>query len=659
MFLLNSPFCLAHEASNSIDLTEIPIDQLVTMDVSSASKIASQVSMAPSAVSIVTADDIKNYGYRTIAEILESMRGLYVTKDRAYSFSGGRGFGRPGDFAGRIMLLLDGTQVNNNIYNSAGIGYTAIIDPALIERVEYVSGPGSAIYGNNAFFGIINIVTKHGHDINGLQLTGEVASFNSKDAKINYGKRLDNGADILLSASGFNSDGQNLFFPDTVQAIPGSDGVARGLDGEKSRHVFGKIEWDNWFAEIAYTNRNKDVPTAPFGADFNKPYSYEDSTLEANVKYHHQLNDALKVSLHSYYGQYHYRGRFTYSSFLFPGAPNWREHSDGAWWGINAQFVGTWFDNQRIVFGTEYRDDFKQDIHIPIDDFDTHEKTLSIYAQDEITLSSKIILNIGGRYDINKSFMNYMSHDLSPRLALIYKPLDSTSLKLSWSSAYRRSNPFEKYYTDGSLLPNPELKSEHIEASELVLEHDFGNSTRLLASAYQYNTHDYIKSTRASANTSRYTNTDGDEARGVEFEFEKHWLNDIKLKTSAIIQYTKDNEDNWVVNSPKRIAKANISTPLWHKDWRASFEMQAYSKRLTERDSIASGYSVANLTLTADELLPNLDLSFGIRNLFDRDYVAVAPRSNLYQTTIPQDCRSYWFRMSYDFKWYNALIIYF
>jgi iron complex outermembrane receptor protein len=97
---------------NQGDLTQIPIEQLVTMDVQRASKIASQISAAPSAVSIVTADDIKAYGYHTLAEILESLRGLYITNDRAYSYLGGRGFGQPGDYAGRTMLTAEGVARN-------------------------------------------------------------------------------------------------------------------------------------------------------------------------------------------------------------------------------------------------------------------------------------------------------------------------------------------------------------------------------------------------------------------------------------------------------------------------------------------------------------------------------------------------------------------
>ncbi len=627
------------DVSSQGDLIQIPIEQLVTMDVQSASRIASQISVAPSAVSIVTADDIKAYGYHTLAEILESMRGLYITNDRAYSFLGGRGFGRPGDFTGRIMLLLDGSQVNNNIYNSAGLGYTGIIDPSLIERVEYVSGPGSTIYGNNAFFGIINVVTKHGHDINGLQVSGEVSSYQGREAKVNYGKRLENGAELLLSASGFNSQGQHHYFPNA----PG-DGVARHLDELQSQHLFSKLEWNNWFAEIAYSTRKKDIPTAPYGADFNAPYNYEDTTLEASLKHDRQLNPSLQMSLHGYYGKYDYHGLATYS------ATPWQEESLGQWWGLNAQFIGTWFQNQRILFGSEFRYDFKQQISNPASDLGTHEKTLSIYAQDEITLNPRWKANVGARIDANKDVSGHISDDISPRLALIYQPLDSTILKLSWSTAFRRANPFEKHYSDGSLLPNPSIKPERIEATELVLEHHLDRDTRLLGSIYHYQTQDYIRSVSVGAGQSQFVNTDGGSTDGAELEFEKHWENDVRLRTSAAIQRAEDGDGRWQVNSPRQIGKVNLSVPFVSRAWRAAFELQTYSDRKTEHDTTVSGYSLANLTVSADRLLPNLGVALGVRNLFDRDYAAVAPRSNNLQTVIPQDGRTYWLRMTYDFK---------
>ncbi|MDD2933927.1 MAG: TonB-dependent receptor [Methylotenera sp.] len=637
---------LAEDADvrNQGDLTQIPIEQLVTMNVQSASKIANQISIAPSAVSIVTAEDIKAYGYHTLAEILESMRGLYITNDRAYSFLGGRGFGRPGDFTGRIMLLLDGSQINNNIYNSAGLAYTGIIDPSMIERVEYVSGPGSAVYGNNAFFGIINIITKQGHDINGLQVVGEVSSYGGRDAKINYGKRLDNGAEVLFSASGFNSDGQDHYF---ANANHGSGGVAHNLDDQQSRHLFGKVEWSEWVAQVAYSTRKKDVPTAPYGADFNAPYNYEDTSLEASLKHDRQLSQSVQMSLNGYYGHYGYRGLATY------GTP-WNEASDGQWWGLNAQFVGSWFKNQRILFGSEFRYDFEQKITTPVSELNTHEKTLSFYLQDEISFNRYWVANIGARFDSNQDKVGHSTEKLSPRLALTYKPFDTTSFKLSRSIAYRRPSPFEKYYTDNDAqLANPDLKPERVDATELVVEHHFDQDTRLLGSIYHYQTDDYIWNV-STAGKSQFNNRSGGESNGAELELEKHWHNNVRFRVSAAAQNATNAKGSWQVNAPRQVAKANLSVPFWSQGWRAAFEVQSYSERKTEANNVTGGYSLANLTITADKLLPHLGLAFGIRNLFDRDYSQVAPRSNLRgnnpMTTIPQDDRSYWLRMTYDFQ---------
>ncbi len=636
------------------DLLSLPIEQLTNLEVASASKIASQMSAAASAVSIVTAKDIKDQGYRTLAEILESMRGLHITEDRAYSFLGGRGFGRPGDFTGRIMLLLDGNQVNNNIYNSAGLGYTGIIDVSLIDRVEYVSGPGSAIYGNNAFFGIINVITKQGHDINGVQAIAEVASYNSKEVKLNYGKRLDNDAEIMLSASGFNSEGQNHFYPDAVSAT--SDGVARGLDDQQSRHFFGKVEYDGWFGELAYSNRKKDVPTAPYGVDFNTPYNYEDTSLQGSIRHDRQLSKNVQMSLRAYYGNYKYEGLSFYTT-------PWTEKSTGQWWGLNAQFVGDWFDKQRILLGAEYRDDFEQDLSIRYQgmsglDANYSEKTLSLYAQDEVKLNQQWVANIGARYDINRDSNERTLSNVSPRLALTYKPVESTLMKLSWSSAFRRANPFEKYYADeiyNSQRGNPNLDPEKIRATELVIEHHLDPSTRLLAALYHHHTDDYLRNESISSSEKQFKNTSGASTNGIEMELEKHWSNDVRLRTSVAYQDAKADNGDPMINIPRKIGKLNLSAPLFSPDWRVAFEVQAYSNSYTEdkvgdRYIDTGGYSLANLAITANNLLPSLDMAFGIRNLFDRDYDHVAPKSNGLQTTIQQNDRNYWLRMTYRFK---------
>lgn len=624
-------------------LTEIPIEQLVGMEVVSASNIANQISHAPSAVSIVTGDEIRAFGYHTLAEVLESMRGLHITRDRAYAYLGGRGFGRPGDFTGRIMLMIDGREFNNNVYSSGNLEYAFPVDPSLIDRVEYISGPGSIIHGNTAFYGIINVITKKGHDINGVQVIGEIASHNAKEGKLHYGKRFDNGAEILLSASGFQSPGQTLYFPESAGrpiGVGGAivDGVSRDLDEQRSQRLFGKVEWESWFAEIAYAKREKDIPTAPYGADFNAPYYYDDSYLEGSLKHDRRLNDWLNLSLHGYFGRYEYRGLATYS-----GTP-WRERSEGKWWGLNAQFAGNWREGHRLLFGADLRADTYQEIITPVSHSDTDETTLSLYMEDEITLTSTVKTNIGARYDINSE----TDERLSPRVALIYTPQPSTTLKLSHSRAYRRANPFEKYYTDGFLLPNPSIKPERIDATELVFEHRPNQDTKWLGTLYHYKASDFIRSEVISPGFSHFTNIKGNTTNGAELEFEQHWSSSTLFRASVAYQHAEDGHGNWPANSPRVIGKLNYMLSL--QPWVVAMELQGYGSRKTEHATEIGGYSVANLTVSSNRLIPNCDIALGVRNLFDRDYKTVAPLSNAWQTTLPQDGRTYWLRLTYDLK---------
>ena len=101
------------------DLTVLPFEELLLRDFVSASRLARQVSDSPSAVAIVPADDIRAYGYRTLAEVINSMRGLYTTDERTYHYMGGRSFGDAQDYAGRVMLLIDGYAVQDNLFDQA------------------------------------------------------------------------------------------------------------------------------------------------------------------------------------------------------------------------------------------------------------------------------------------------------------------------------------------------------------------------------------------------------------------------------------------------------------------------------------------------------------------------------------------------------------
>ena len=644
LFAPHMTWAVSTDSNIETSLIDTPLEKLVETEVITAAKIARQVSNAPSAVSIVTAEDIKNYGYQTLADVIASMRGLYTSYDRMYNYMGGRGFGRTGDYPGRVMLLIDGYQANDNLYNSSYLGNDGLLDTELIQRVEYVSGPGSVTYGNGAFYGIINVVTKKGHDFNGLQVSAGFGSYGANKERVTYGKRLENGADILFSTSTFRNDGQSLRFKE-YNSPTTNNGLARNLDEETNRRYFAKAQFEQWALEGGYSTRRKDDPTASYGADFNvRPNWAQDNNGFVSLKHNTAISQDLNASTQVYYGQYTYNAKAVYGGTL------WDETNLGRWWGVDTKFANTTIKDHKILFGGEYRNDYQQDFYLPPGSTRNSSYIASMYMQDEYSLRDDINLNFGTRLDYTGE---RRSSHISPRLAIMYTPMASTTIKASYASAFRRPNAFEKYYSDpASQIANPDLKKELVYATELVIEHRPDTRTRLLGSLYHYDTKRLIASAEYVFDPSlqQYINLRESNTKGADIEFERRWDNGMHLRSSYAWQMSEDSSGLWMANSPKNLAKLNFAIPFLYNKMRAGFELQYTGPRVSETRTEIGGYTLANLTLVSQGIIPNLQLSATIRNLFDRDYSHVSSINALPIVAIPQNGRNFWLQMTYDFK---------
>jgi outer membrane cobalamin receptor len=216
MFLFLALPATAQEGTK--DLGEASLEELGTIQVYSASKHMQNASDAPSSVTVITADEIQKCGYRTLADILQSVRGFYITSDRDYSFVGVRGFGRLGDWNPRILLLIDGHRVNNNILGQAMIGTEFLLDVDLIERIEIIRGPNSSLYGADAFFAVINVITRTPPQLKGVELSLTPASFGTYQGRASYGGQY-KGIDMLLSGS-TTARGKLSFIPSSTTQPP-------------------------------------------------------------------------------------------------------------------------------------------------------------------------------------------------------------------------------------------------------------------------------------------------------------------------------------------------------------------------------------------------------------------------------------------------------
>ena len=281
----------------SDDITSFSLDSLLTIPVKSASKYWQDIMDAPASVSIISTQDIKDYGYKTLYDVLQNVRGFYLSNDRNYSYPGARGFSRPTDYNNRILILINGQRLNENIYGSVDLVNGTYPDLSTIEQIEIVRGPGSVLYGNNAMFAVINLITKTGADVNALKLNADYGSWQNKRITMSYGKEFNDGLDLLISANVGDIKGADLYYPE-FNIDSANHGIAHNLDGEKYFGFYSTVAKNDFKLSTYITSRRKDIPTASFGTLFNKLSYTTDSKAFVDISYDHNSSSGTEYMAH-------------------------------------------------------------------------------------------------------------------------------------------------------------------------------------------------------------------------------------------------------------------------------------------------------------------------------------------------------------------------
>ena len=647
-------------SGRNADITEMSIAELMNITVQGASKYEQKISEAPSSVSIVTANDIKRYGYRTLADILRSVTGFYVTYDRNYSYVGVRGFGRPGDYNSRILLLIDGHRMNDNIYNQAAIGSEEPLDVDLIERVEIIRGPGSSLYGSNAFFGVVNIVTRRGRDLTGGEVSGEVASFDTYKGRLSYGNRYPGRIEVIASGTAYDSKGDRLYFAEFDPANPDHDpratngGYADNADYDRFQQLFSTIVFGDFTLQGAYSSRTKGIPTGAYGTDFNDPQSKTvDIRSYGDLKYEHGLGARTDLIVRFFYDYYQYTGDYAYYTTF--GSLN-RDVGVGNWLGSEIRLTTRIQDSHRLVVGAEYQDSLREDQqNFDVDPYASYlddrrrSRIMAAYLQDEMTFTPSLLLNAGVRYDHYSTF----GGTTNPRLALIAQPSKRSTVKVIFGTAFRSPNDYELYYNSAEQIGNPNLKPEKIRTTEVVYDQYLGEHIRASVSAYAYRIKDLINYGAVDPVTllPTFENLDEVNATGAEIELDGMWANGIEARINYTVQRTKDQVTGEpLTNSPAQMAKAGLIVPLVPHKVSAGIDEQYMGRRRTEGGSMDPGFFITNLTLFARNIVPRLEVSVSIYNLFDKqhgDPISAADLAPL--DTVQQDDRNYRLKLTYAF----------
>jgi outer membrane receptor for ferrienterochelin and colicins len=632
-------------AQEEKDLSEVSLEELSNIQVYSASKHMQNASEAPASVTVVTADEIQKYGYRNLADILRSVPGFYVTYDRDYTFVGVRGFGRLGDWNSRILVLIDGHRINNNVLGQAMLGNEFLVDVDMIERVEIVRGPSSSLYGANAFFAVINVITRTSKQVKGWELSFQTGSFGTNQGRATYGHQF-NDLGILLSGTFYNSTGQTLFFPQFDNPA-NNNGITSDTDYESYKHILATLTYHGFTLQGLFSTRDKGVPTAYFGAVFNDPGDYNiDSHQYVSLDYQHPLGK-WQLDAGTSYDQARLQGPVPEVPIM-PGDPvvlntfSFR----GNWLTGEIKVSRDLFERNHLTFGSEVRDNLRQDqgdLLNPPNTFSTDLNSSlisALYVQDEFGITSRLTLNAGVRYDHYSTF----GGTTNPRAALIFRAAEKTTFKLldgnafSAPDVYETTPDFGVFYDD-----NLKLKPEHIESLEARVEQGLGQYFQLSSGVYRNRITDLI--TLASNPIDQdfeYENAGSAQATGMDVELSGRASNGVQGKASFdyVHAYDEGAGHPALDNSPGPMAKLNVIVPLIDQRLSAGVEGQFLGRRLTLLQDSLSSYQVFNLTLLGHTLGKHLDLAASVWNVLDKKYFDPG-RPEDPEDAIQQDGRSF------------------
>lgn len=633
------------------DIMSFSLEELTKTKVFTASRHLEDSRQAPSAVTIISSEEIHTYGWRTLGDVLRSVRGFYTANDHTYTYLGVRGFLRSGDYNSRILVLINGHRINDNVYDSAPVGTEFTFDLDLVDHIEIVRGPSSSLFGTNAVFGVINIITRRAHPGLTLEVSGEDASYLFRHGQVTAA--IQRGQISGLVSGGLSrSDGVgNLFLPEFNDPTT-NNGIAHRKDGESSGNGFADFQVASFRVQGLYSGRSKLIPTAPFGAIFNDSDSRTlDKRGYVDVSYHRSISRSTDLDVRTYFDSYNSK---TAGAFEWPdvGRITGIAAAQADWIGTEAN-IGVQAGRQRFTFGAnyEYSFDIDQQNYIlgqpPM--LDIH-KTLGMaaaYGEAELNVLPKTSIRAGGRLDWFDAF----GTALSPRVSVVYSPSAGTALKYIFGRAFRTPNAYESYYSDDIVLEAPAiaLKPENIQSHEVVLERDLKPWLLFTAEGFYENMEDLIDEVPDPATSLvQFVNHGRDRSRGLEFELQARRRSGWSGRASYTFAEAQDElQKIGLANSPSHLVKLNAAAPFGKKA-RLGAELLYSSAEQSYQGARVSPWFLTNMTFSTRPLWGGLEFSAICYNLFDRQW-ASPPGPEMRLAQVPQDGRTFRVRMQYTF----------
>jgi iron complex outermembrane receptor protein len=586
--------------------------------VEAAALHAQTLAEAPANVSVITAADIRRYGYRTLAEALSAVRGSYATYDHIYHYVGVRGISLPGDYNTRFLVMLNGHPLTENIYNSNGFfGQDFGLDMDLVERIEIIRGPTSALYGSNGMLANINVVTRSPVDGERLRVSTENGTGGERKAFVSSSVYLGSGANLLVSGSAFNNTGSR---------VPGAGlGLAEGsvstTGGERGYHSFANLIWHNWSITGLFNSRLK-VPLAGWGTSLTgDPSQYVvdgRSLIAATWKGHAGPG---KLQWRASYDRYRYRDRFHYPPE--EGITTGLAYSRGDW--LDSEFIyeapvrGLGLLTMGVSTFADLRcRQYNVLDHATDEIIDRPDLGFALFAQQEWSLTRRWKIHAGVRLDDTRNFRRF----LSPRVAAVYQPSARIVYKFVYGRPFRNPSAAEQFYHDGglSVAPAARLAPEAAHTFEASLERQVGQGLAFTVNGFHYGINRVIAGVALPNDVYQYRNVGELRSGGVEFELSGKWRERIEAHVSTALQNARGEPGaGRLTNSPRQVSTLRLGAPFLRERFFLSGAWNYCSSRTVAGGERLAGPMLAHLTASV-RLNRRFELAAGVRNVFDRRY---------------------------------------
>lgn len=604
-----------------------------------ASKYEQDAGLAPATVYVRTAGEIRAHGYRTLAEVLESIPGIHLRNDRVYTYAGVRGFNVPGDYSSRLLLLVDGVRFNDAIYDAGLPGREFVLDVDLIERVEVIAGPGSSLYGSNALLGVVNVITRNPSQLPGWNTALELGSARSRKLAATWGGDVGD-ARVLLGLSSERRPGRDLYFPE-YDAPDSNQGVAAGRDAESVQKLFAKAKLGDFSLLALLSDRIKSVPTGSYEALFNTPNDWTDRMGLADLSFGRRLGDEHEVHARLGVAQYDYGSVGDYGT---PGAPDvLADGSVARWWSGEARYVWLGWAGHRLLAGLEFQHNTR--LVLMPEDIRVRSSRHALFVNDEWQALPEVTLNLGLRADRRLDGRDV----LTPRLAALWSPAPAWTIKWLQGRAFREPNLYETRYFDAVQKTNPGIRMESLRSHELAGTWRASPAWTLGASLYAFTMRDLIELVPQSDGLNMFENRGTARSRGAELE--ATWLSPAGLQwrgSWSRQQVTNLATGQTPADAPRSLLKTLVTAPGPWTGATLGADAVRVGERLTLDGARLAPYTRVNLHVTHAPAQQRWTLSAGVYNLTDRVYSDPAAPEHL-QDTLAQDPREFRVRLGWNF----------